>query len=93
VDGAVPVQITSDTPAELKNQALKTFTIGPTVDRDFWSKECSDMDISRGPCMVYNFIRKTLLISQRVKPNRLRSKYWIAGNGMDQTARYPKITG
>lgn len=50
VDGAVPAEITSEAPAELKEQVSKTFTIGPTVDRDFWNKERSTMDIFRGPC-------------------------------------------
>lgn len=50
VEGAVPARITSEAPAELKEKVSKTFTIGPTVDRDFWNKERSAMDISRGPC-------------------------------------------
>ncbi|KAJ5587245.1 uncharacterized protein N7459_003010, partial [Penicillium hispanicum] len=49
VEGAVPAQITSEASAELKEQVSKMFTIGPTVDRDFWNKERSTMDISRGP--------------------------------------------
>ncbi|KAJ5965160.1 uncharacterized protein N7479_005036, partial [Penicillium vulpinum] len=49
VEGAVPAQIIDDAPAELKNQVAKTFIIGPTVDRDFWNKERSNMDIFRGP--------------------------------------------
>lgn len=56
VDGAVPAQIISDAPTELKDQVSKKFTIGPTVDRDFWNKERSAMDISRGPCMFYILI-------------------------------------
>ncbi|CRL22534.1 unnamed protein product [Penicillium camemberti] len=35
VDRAVPTQIISDAPTELKDQVSKKFTIGPTVDRDF----------------------------------------------------------
>lgn len=50
VDGAVPAQITGEAPPELKEQVSKTFTIGPTVHRDFWNKERSKMDIFRGPC-------------------------------------------
>ena len=53
VDGAVPAQITSDVPIELKERVSKNFTIGPTVERDFWKKERATMDISRGPCRWY----------------------------------------
>lgn len=51
VKGAVPAVITSDAPTDVKEQVSKKFTIGPTVDRDFWKKERSTMDLSRGPCM------------------------------------------
>ncbi|KAJ5471859.1 hypothetical protein N7539_008802 [Penicillium diatomitis] len=53
VDGAVPAQFTSDVPIELKERVSKKFTIGPTVQRDFWKKERATMDISRGPCRWY----------------------------------------
>lgn len=46
VDGAVPAQIISDAPPQLKNQVSKTFTIGPTVDRDFWTKEHKPLNTS-----------------------------------------------
>ncbi|KAJ0417136.1 hypothetical protein BJY00DRAFT_303689 [Aspergillus carlsbadensis] len=49
VEGAVPAQITSKALDTLKDHVAKTFTIGPTVERDFWKKERSTMDISRGP--------------------------------------------
>ncbi|KAL4894696.1 hypothetical protein BDV59DRAFT_212029 [Aspergillus ambiguus] len=49
VDSAVPAQITSVAPSELKELISKKFTIGPSVMRDFWKKERSVMDISRGP--------------------------------------------
>lgn len=51
VKGAVPALITSDAPTEVKEQVSKKFAIGPTVDRDFWKKERSTMDLPRGPCM------------------------------------------
>lgn len=51
VEGAVPANIISETSTELKEKVSKTYTIGPTVDRGFWNKERSMMDISRGPCM------------------------------------------
>ena len=53
VDGAVPALITSVIPPELKEQVSKKFTIGPTVERDFWKKERSSMDISRAPCKFF----------------------------------------
>ncbi|EAW11438.1 phosphotransferase family protein [Aspergillus clavatus NRRL 1] len=49
VEGAVPAKLTSEAPSELKEHIYKTFSIGPTVDRDFWRRERSSMDISRGP--------------------------------------------
>ena len=52
VEGAVPANIISETSAELKEKVSKTYTIGPTVDRGFWNKERSTIDISRGPCML-----------------------------------------
>lgn len=54
VDGTtLPAQITSDAPIGLKERASKKFSIGPTVERDFWKKERATMDISRGPCRWY----------------------------------------
>ncbi|KAJ5084172.1 hypothetical protein NUU61_008751 [Penicillium alfredii] len=49
VEGAVPAQITTEVPAEFKEQVSKTFTVGPTTSRDFWNKERSMMNLSRGP--------------------------------------------
>ncbi|OJJ51154.1 hypothetical protein ASPZODRAFT_327067 [Penicilliopsis zonata CBS 506.65] len=49
VPGAVPARITSEAPIEFKKQVSKRFTIGPSVDREFWKKERSAMTISRGP--------------------------------------------
>jgi hypothetical protein len=54
VEGAVPAQVVSDMPVELKDRVSKMFTIGPSVDRGFWNKERSAMDISRGPCKFHN---------------------------------------
>ncbi|RJE24004.1 hypothetical protein PHISCL_03659 [Aspergillus sclerotialis] len=50
VEGAVPAQIIGDVSPELKEKIARTFTIGPSVDRSFWNKERSTMNISRGPC-------------------------------------------
>lgn len=52
VERAIPAQIIGDVPPELKEKVARTFTIGPSVDRSFWNKERSAMDISRGPCML-----------------------------------------
>lgn len=61
VEGAVPAQITTEAPAEFKEQVSKTFTVGPTTNRDFWNKERSMMNLSRGPCKLI------CAISQRKK--------------------------
>jgi hypothetical protein len=50
VEGAVPAELTNEAPSELKEHIYKTFSIGPTVDRAFWKRERTSMDISRGPC-------------------------------------------
>lgn len=55
VKGAVPADIVNDAPVELKENVSKRFTIGPSVEREFWSKERSAMDIDRGPCMFSSF--------------------------------------
>ncbi|KAJ5353503.1 hypothetical protein N7541_006067 [Penicillium brevicompactum] len=49
VESAVPALLTSEASPELKSQVNKKFSIGPTVDRGFWKKERSSMQISRGP--------------------------------------------
>ncbi|OOQ90561.1 phosphotransferase enzyme family protein [Penicillium brasilianum] len=49
VEGAVPAELTNEAPSELKERIRKTFSIGPTVDRDFWKRERASMEISRGP--------------------------------------------
>ena len=35
---------------DLKEEVAERFVVGPAVERDFWSKERSTMDIDRGPC-------------------------------------------
>ena len=60
VEGAVPAQVVGDVPPELKEKVAKTFTIGPSVDRGFWNKEGSSMNISRGPCMFISILRTWL---------------------------------
>ncbi|KAJ5156966.1 uncharacterized protein N7482_008066 [Penicillium canariense] len=52
VEGAVPAQVTSEASPELKEKIYEKFSIGPTVDRDFWHKQRSSMDISRGPWSI-----------------------------------------
>ncbi|KAE8356230.1 kinase-like domain-containing protein [Aspergillus coremiiformis] len=49
VEGAVPAEIISDVPLELKEKVSKLFTIGPSVEREFWQKERSKMEVNRGP--------------------------------------------
>ncbi|KAE8146569.1 kinase-like domain-containing protein [Aspergillus avenaceus] len=49
VEGAVPAQITSDVPLQLKEMVAEKFTIGPSVERGFWNKGRATMRISRGP--------------------------------------------
>ncbi|KAJ6121362.1 hypothetical protein N7512_003827 [Penicillium capsulatum] len=49
VEDAVPAQIISAAPTELKERVSKTYTIGPSVARGFWNRERLTMDISRGP--------------------------------------------
>lgn len=76
VDGAVPAQITSDAPIELKERVSKRFTIGPTVERDFWKKERGTMDISRGPCRYY-FPTMQILASNCIKGQVPRSTHRV----------------
>ncbi|KAK9853464.1 hypothetical protein MYU51_006597 [Penicillium brevicompactum] len=52
VESAVPAFLTSEASSELKNQVNKKFSIGPTVDRGFWNKERSSMQISQGPSII-----------------------------------------
>jgi hypothetical protein len=56
VKGAVPAEIVSDAPVELKERVSKMFTIGPSVDRGFWNKERSTMNIDRGPCTFHHSV-------------------------------------
>lgn len=53
VEGAVPAHVTGEISTQLKQHVSKTYTVGPTVDRQFWKRERATMDISRGPCMCY----------------------------------------
>lgn len=45
-------ELVGSAPPELKEQVRRRFTIGPVVVRDFWSRERSEMDIDRGPCII-----------------------------------------
>ncbi|RAH44731.1 uncharacterized protein BO95DRAFT_464731 [Aspergillus brunneoviolaceus CBS 621.78] len=49
VESAVPALLTNAASSELKERVRKRFSIGPTVDRSFWKKERSSMQIPRGP--------------------------------------------
>lgn len=55
VKGAVPAEIINGLPVELKGNVSKRFTIGPSVEREFRTKERSAMDIDCGPCMFSDF--------------------------------------
>lgn len=50
VKDAVPAEIISDIPQELKEKAAGIFTFGSSAERDFWKKERLDIKINRGPC-------------------------------------------
>ncbi|PGH03426.1 hypothetical protein AJ80_08674 [Polytolypa hystricis UAMH7299] len=49
IPGSASAEITNDTSLEVKSDVKKRFSIGPVVDRNFWSKERSVMNIDRGP--------------------------------------------
>ena len=51
IPGAVVAEVVNDTSPEVKREVEKRFSIGPVVERDFWTKERLVMDIDRGPCM------------------------------------------
>jgi hypothetical protein len=48
----VAAEIVGDASPEVKNDVSTRFTIGPTIEKAFWSKERSDMNIDRGPCIL-----------------------------------------
>lgn len=43
-------EVVNDTSTEIKRDVKTRFSIGPAVEKDFWTKERSVMDIDRGPC-------------------------------------------
>ncbi|EFQ98851.1 phosphotransferase enzyme family protein [Nannizzia gypsea CBS 118893] len=49
VSGAVAAEVMNDVSPEIKSEVKKRFSLGPVVERDFWSKERSIMNIDRGP--------------------------------------------
>lgn len=52
IKGSVAAEVVGDASPEVKNDVSTRFTIGPTVEKEFWSKERSEMNIDRGPCML-----------------------------------------
>ncbi|KAJ5138425.1 uncharacterized protein N7515_003273 [Penicillium bovifimosum] len=52
VESTVPALLTDGASSELKERVYEKFSIGPTVDRSFWNKQRSSMQISRGPSEV-----------------------------------------
>ncbi|KOS46913.1 hypothetical protein ACN38_g2102 [Penicillium nordicum] len=49
VGSAVPALLTNGASSELKERIYEKFSIRSTVDRSFWNKERSSIQISRGP--------------------------------------------
>ncbi|KKZ65771.1 hypothetical protein EMCG_08420 [[Emmonsia] crescens] len=49
MSGTSAAEVMNDASPEVKSDVKKRFSIGPVVDRDFWSKERSVMNIDRGP--------------------------------------------
>ncbi|OJD27490.1 hypothetical protein ACJ73_01103 [Blastomyces percursus] len=49
ISSATAAEVVNDTSPEIKSEVKRRFYIGPVVDRDFWSKERSVMNIDRGP--------------------------------------------
>lgn len=52
IPGAVRAEATGDVPLEVKSDVTQRFSIGPVVERGFWDKERSIMDVDRGPCTI-----------------------------------------
>ncbi|EEQ33627.1 Phosphotransferase enzyme [Microsporum canis] len=49
IPGAMGAEVVNDTSTEIKRDVKTRFSIGPAIERDFWTKERSVMDIDRGP--------------------------------------------
>ncbi|TVY94253.1 Altered inheritance of mitochondria protein, mitochondrial [Lachnellula willkommii] len=49
VEGSIAAKIVGDVSIDVQNIVSTRFTIGPMVEREFWSKERSELDIDRGP--------------------------------------------
>lgn len=54
VGSAVPALLTNGASSELKERIYEKFSIRSTVDRSFWNKERSSIQISRGPCKHFH---------------------------------------
>lgn len=94
VEGAVPAEIISGMPQELKEKASRVFTIGPSVKRDFWKKERSEMKINRGPCSsTSSYTGHPANDLFRVKSIRLCSVCGPSRNCMDWGIRQPENAG
>jgi len=48
----VPAEVVGDASPKVKKDVSTRFTIGPTIEKEFWSKERSEMNIDQGPCML-----------------------------------------
>ncbi|KAI9836106.1 MAG: hypothetical protein M1819_001722 [Sarea resinae] len=49
IEGSVAAEVIGDASPQIKREVSERFTVGPSVERDFWSKERSEMEIDRGP--------------------------------------------
>lgn len=53
VRGAATAEVVGHVDQEIRSEIMQRFTVGPVVNRGFWSKERSIMkDIDRGPCTL-----------------------------------------
>jgi hypothetical protein len=63
--------IITDGPPEVSDHIRSRFCIGPTVQREFWEKERSQMHEYQGPCMLTSLGSLHTLITVRRFGNRV----------------------
>ena len=56
-EGCEKAEMIGDVPEALRKEVQERVSIGPIAERDFWSKERSEMDIDRGPCACFSYGR------------------------------------
>ncbi|KAI9733948.1 MAG: Phosphotransferase enzyme [Cirrosporium novae-zelandiae] len=84
-EGCERAEVTSDTPMSVKEDVKNRFVIGPTVEREFWEKERSGMDINRGPWKTQEYVeaithRGIAWITHHAKPKATMDR-WQASSG------------